>query len=165
MREGGTEKVALWIEVNGQGHHALVDPRQRLSDFLREHLGLREAPGACKHGDCGSCVVHLNHMLTRSCQVAVADVLHASITTIEGLAGVREFALLQQAFAQSGVATCPVCRPGTMLGLVTLLQRTAAPDVSAIRRAVCQFPCECGVQDAEVAVVEALVSRRLGGET
>jgi xanthine dehydrogenase YagT iron-sulfur-binding subunit len=80
------EKLAIKLNVNGEAHELLVDPRRTLMDVLRDDLDLTGAKKACDGGECGSCTVLLGGRGVMSCLLAVGRVGAKEVVTIEGLA-------------------------------------------------------------------------------
>ena len=81
------------MEIAINGSPVTVPEKLRdvtLLDFLRDFAGLTGSKYGCGIGLCGACTVHIDAVATRSCQISVADVAGAQVTTIEGLA--RTFA-------------------------------------------------------------------------
>ena len=71
------------FRVNGQPVSSEVEPRVLLVDMLRDELGLTGTKVGCDTGQCGSCVVHLNGVSTKSCEVLAVQAGGADVTTIE----------------------------------------------------------------------------------
>src|SRR5947209_7098711 len=111
-----TAKRAIRLNVNGQEHDVLVDPRRTLCDVLRDDLDLTGAKKACDGGECGSCTVLLGGKGVMSCLLAVGRVGTKEIVTIEGLSklarpcdhrdGEEPLHALQRAFSDGGAAQC-----------------------------------------------------------
>jgi len=47
----------LTLSVNGETISTTVEPRLKLSDFLRRECGQRGVRVGCEHGVCGACTV------------------------------------------------------------------------------------------------------------
>ncbi len=88
---------------------------------LRERLGLPGAKGACEQGECGSCSVLVDGVLTCSCLVMAASAVDRDITTVEGLAGGGGLTDVQQAFIDEGAVQCGFCTPGLIVAVHDLL--------------------------------------------
>ena len=58
--DGGAERVAVNIVVNGEARTIVVEPRMTLLDALREELGLTGTKKGCDRGECGACTVHVD---------------------------------------------------------------------------------------------------------
>ena len=51
------EMTKIKLQINGQTHRVLVEPRWTLLFVLREKLGLTGAKIGCERGECGACTV------------------------------------------------------------------------------------------------------------
>src|ERR1700737_4660326 len=76
---------SIVFSVNGKTRSALVSPIERLSNVLREHLGLTGTKVGCDAGDCGACTVLVDGEPVCACLVAVGQIEGREITTVEGL--------------------------------------------------------------------------------
>ncbi len=72
--------------VNGQAVTVDAPPNTLLVQAIREHLQLTGTHVGCDTAQCGACTVHVNGRAVKSCNVLVAQVQGAEITTIEGIA-------------------------------------------------------------------------------
>jgi aerobic-type carbon monoxide dehydrogenase small subunit (CoxS/CutS family) len=98
------------LQVNGSERELVGDPTRRLSDALREELGLTGTKIGCHAGDCGACTVLLDAEQVCSCIVAVGQCEGRVVTTVEGLAGAGgALSNLQRAFVAHGAAQCGIC--------------------------------------------------------
>src|SRR4029077_302619 len=98
------------VDVNGAARELAGDPARRLSDALRDELGLIGTKIGCHAGDCGACTVLLDGEQVCSCIVAVAQCAGRSVTTVEGLAAADgSLSALQRAFVAHGAAQCGIC--------------------------------------------------------
>jgi xanthine dehydrogenase YagT iron-sulfur-binding subunit len=113
------EKVEL--QINGQPHSLVLDPRTTLLDALREHLALTGSKKGCDHGQCGACTVLIEGRRINSClTLAVMHDGH-SITTIEGLAADGKLHPLQAAFVEHDGFQCGYCTSGQICSAVGML--------------------------------------------
>ena len=78
--------AALAFEVNGRRVELSVAPGARLSDVLRDTLGLTGTKVGCHAGDCGACTVLLDDEQVCACLVAVGQWAGRRVRTVEGLA-------------------------------------------------------------------------------
>src|SRR5439155_13513447 len=102
--------IEVALEVNGRATTVRVAPMRRLSDVLRDDLGLTGTKVGCEAGDCGACTVRLGGRQVESCLVPVAQVVGEEIVTVEGLAADNGVAGdLQAAFLEHGAAQCGIC--------------------------------------------------------
>jgi xanthine dehydrogenase YagT iron-sulfur-binding subunit len=109
------------LQINGQAHSLMLDPRTTLLDALREHLALTGSKKGCDHGQCGACTVLIDGRRINSC-LALA-VMHdgQSITTIEGLAAGNNLHPLQAAFVEHDGFQCGYCTSGQICSAVGML--------------------------------------------
>src|ERR671915_20781 len=75
---------AITLNINGQDHTLIVEPRVTLLDALRERLLLTGTKKGCDHGQCGACTVHVNGERTLACLTLAVMQQGQEITTIEG---------------------------------------------------------------------------------
>ena len=136
------QRIAL--RVNGAGVEVHVDPAARLSDVLRETLGLTGTKVGCEAGDCGACTVRLDGRQVCACLVAAGQVAGRDVTTVEGLAaGDGRLCALQAAFHAHGAAQCGICTPGLLMAADDLLARDRAPTEQAVMDALGGVLCRC----------------------
>jgi len=118
-----------------------------LLSFLRDVAGLTGSKFGCGIGLCGACTVHIDDVATRSCQISVADVAEARITTIEGLAQTVAGGALhpvQQAWIAEDVPQCGYCQAGQIMTASALLRRIPDPTDAEIREEMSGNLCRCG---------------------
>jgi xanthine dehydrogenase YagT iron-sulfur-binding subunit len=113
------EKVAL--QINGQPHSLMLDPRTTLLDALREHLALTGSKKGCDHGQCGACTVLIDGRRINSCLTLAVMHDGQSITTIEGLAAGDTLHPLQAAFVEHDGFQCGYCTSGQICSAVGML--------------------------------------------
>ena len=104
------------LQVNGRARELVGEPARRLSDALRDELGLVGTKIGCHAGDCGACTVLLDAEQVCSCIVAVGQCEGRSVTTVEGLADPDgSLSNLQRSFVAHGAAQCGICTPGMLM--------------------------------------------------
>jgi isoquinoline 1-oxidoreductase alpha subunit len=131
------------FEVNGQMRDVDVEADTPLLWVLREQLGLTGTKYGCGIAQCGSCSVHINGELRRSCSVAVGGLgPNDRVVTIEGLSPDRSHPV-QKAWAQVDVPQCGYCQSGQIMAAVALLSRTPRPSDAVIDEAMTNI-CRCG---------------------
>jgi aldehyde oxidoreductase len=158
------EVQALTLHVNGRERQVSVPPGMRLSQVLRDHLGLTGTKVGCDAGDCGACTVAVNGAQVCACLVPVAQVASptTTITTIENLGKTPQGQKLQQAFHRHGAAQCGICTPGMLMAAMDLLQSQQQPSRQNVMDALGGVLCRCTgyekIADAvmDVAGVSAL---------
>ena len=64
----------------------LGDPMRRLTEVLRDDLGLTGTKVGCDAGDCGACTVRLDDAAVCACLVPLGQVDGRDVRTVEGLA-------------------------------------------------------------------------------
>ena len=65
--------ISVELEVNGRLVRVVVDPMRRLSDVLRDDLGLTGTKVGCEAGDCGACTIRLDGRQADACLVPAAQ--------------------------------------------------------------------------------------------
>ena len=149
---------AIAFTVNRRPVAVAVPPVTRLTDVLRDELGLTGTKIGCNAGDCGACTVLLDGRQVCACMVAVGQAEGRSVTTVEGLAeslaeGTRLNAL-QAAFRRHGAAQCGICTPGMLMAATDLLARTPAPDRAQVMDGLGGVLCRC---TGYIKIVEAVL--------
>ena len=129
--------------VNGAKTEVVVDPVRRLSDVLREDLGLTGTKVGCEAGDCGACTVLLDGRQVCACMVPVAQAEGCEVRTVEGLAAEGRLHALQEAFHIHGAAQCGICTPGMLMAAADLFQRNPTPNEQEMQDALGGVLCRC----------------------
>jgi CO/xanthine dehydrogenase Mo-binding subunit/aerobic-type carbon monoxide dehydrogenase small subunit (CoxS/CutS family) len=151
------------LTVNGQPRSVVAEPMRRLSDVLRDDLGLTGTKVGCEAGDCGACTVRIGARQAVSCLVPVAQAAGEAIVTVEGLAAEDGAARdLQAAFLDHGAAQCGICTPGMLMAADELLDRNPEADDDAIRDGIGGVLCRCTGYLKIVEAVAATRDARLG---
>jgi isoquinoline 1-oxidoreductase alpha subunit len=133
------------LTINGRRHAVDVEPDTPLLWVIRENLGLTGTKFGCGIGQCGACMVHLDGVAARSCQVPVSAVGGKKITTIEGLSPEAAAAAhpLQQAWIEEDVPQCGYCQSGQLMAAAALLAKNPHPSDADIDAAMTNI-CRCG---------------------
>ncbi|MEO9066969.1 MAG: 2Fe-2S iron-sulfur cluster-binding protein, partial [Caldimonas sp.] len=129
--------------VNAQPRELPGDPSRRLSDALRDELGLTGTKIGCHAGDCGACTVLLDGAQVCSCIVAVGQCEGREVTTVEGLADDGRLSTLQRAFVAHGAAQCGICTPGMLMSAESLLRVNPRPSEAEVSDALAGVLCRC----------------------
>ena len=131
------------LNVNGKVRDVDVEDDTPLLWVIREQVGLTGTKYGCGVAQCGSCSVHVNGQVRRSCSIPVGS-LKASdrIVTIEGLAPNATHAV-QRAWAELDVPQCGYCQSGQIMAAAALLAANANPSDADIDAAMTNI-CRCG---------------------
>ncbi len=149
---------SITLSVNGARQVVAATPGRRLSDLLREDLGLFGTKVGCDAGDCGACTVLLDGAPVCSCLTPVAQAEGAEIETVETLSQPHPDAL-QHAFLRHGAAQCGICTPGMLMSATALLRDTPRPSRAQVERALGGVLCRCtGYAKIVDAVLDAATS-------
>lgn len=137
-------------------------PGTRLSDVLRNEMGLSGTKIGCNAGDCGACSVLLNGETVCSCLTSVAQVNGSNVTSIEGLHADGSIASLQDSFLAHGASQCGICTPGMLVAASALLRKNLTPSRSDVENALGGVLCRCTgyskIVDSVMAVDTPLIS-------
>ena len=120
--------------LNGQPVCSTAAPTRRLSDVLREDLGLMGTKVGCDAGDCGACTILLDGRATCACLIPTARVTGCHVQTVE--AETPELTRLRAAFLRHGAAQCGICTPGMLMAGADLLARNPTPSESEAETAL-----------------------------
>jgi aldehyde oxidoreductase len=131
------------FRVNGGDVTVAAEPIRRLSEVLRDDLGLTGTKVGCDAGDCGACTVRLDGEAVCSCLVALGQVEGCEVATVEGLARDGELAPVQAAFIRTGGAQCGICTPGMLMAADALLQARPQPSEGEVLDALGGVLCRC----------------------
>ena len=145
----------ITLRVNGRPTSLDVAPGRRLSEALREGLGLTGTKVGCDAGDCGACTVLLDGRPVCACLTPAIQAEGADLLTVEGL-GAR-MAGLQAAFLRHGAAQCGICTPGMLMAAAALMDRPEPPDRAEVEDALGGVLCRCtGYAKIIAAVLDAI---------
>ena len=125
--EDAMPKVSM--TVNGRPVSGEVEGRTLLVEFLREGLRLTGTHVGCDTGQCGACVVHVDGVSVKSCNVFALDLEGAEVRTIEGMANPDgSLGVIQAAFQTHHGLQCGFCTPGMVMTAAALLKENAEPE-------------------------------------
>jgi carbon-monoxide dehydrogenase small subunit len=153
------EKQAVNLNINGETHELLVDPRHTLLTVLREQVGLTGAKNACNQGVCGACTVLADGVPVRACLALAVAMSERELTTIEGLATDGRLHPVQQAFIDHGALQCGFCTPGMILAAKALLEANPHPTVEEVRHELGGNLCRC---TGYVKIIDAVMAAGAG---
>jgi len=148
--------------LNGAPQRVAARPSERLSDVLRETLGLTGTKVGCNAGDCGACTVLIDGRQVCACLTAVAQVEGRAVQTVEGLAHGARLDRLQQVFLAHGAAQCGICTPGMLMAARDLLGCNPNPSESEVCDALGGVLCRC---TGYRKIVEAVLAVARGAVT
>ena len=132
----------ITLNVNGETHQVDVEPDIPLLWVLRDNIGLTGTKYGCGIAYCGACSVHVDGVVTRSCQFPVSAVGDAEVTTIEGLSPDSRHPV-QQAWREEDVPQCGYCQSGQIMAVAALLAETSSPSDEDIDQQLTNI-CRCG---------------------
>jgi len=148
-------RLDLRFRVNGREVALSAPPLARLSDLLRERLGLTGTKVGCEAGDCGACTVLLDGRQVCACLVPAVQLDGRQVITVEGLADDPLGRRLQEAFVACGAIQCGICTPGMAMAAFDLLRRTPRPTREQVGEALGGVLCRC---TGYVRIVEAVLA-------
>lgn len=144
----------IQVVVNGTAQARTVGAHRLLRDFLREELALTGTKGACEDGMCGSCSVHLDGRVVKSCLLLAVEADGHEVTTIEGLAAGGALHPVQRALLDNFGFQCGFCTPGFAMTMADLVEHGPPLDPDEAREALVGNICRC---TGYVRIVKALV--------
>ena len=151
-------KEIISLEVNSDRYEVAVDPKESLSEVLREKIGLTGTKLGCDSGQCGACTVLIDGKAVKSCLTKVNEVKDRQITTIEGKAKDGVLDPLQRAFIEHGAVQCGFCTPGMILTAKSFLKSNSNPGVDDIKKALSNNICRCTGYVKIIEAIEAAAS-------
>ncbi|MEZ7812256.1 MAG: (2Fe-2S)-binding protein [Paracoccaceae bacterium] len=157
-----SQKIDIFLTVNGERVEARVDASRHLVDFLRLDLGLTGSHTGCEHGVCGACTLQVNGDIVRGCLTLAAQLDGADVWTIEGLTDTGALADLQAEFVTRNALQCGFCTPGMILSAADLLAGHANPTREEIREHISGNYCRCTGYEAIVDAIESVATARAG---
>jgi carbon-monoxide dehydrogenase small subunit len=153
------KKIHIHTHINNQEVEFLCEPRQTLSEVLREELELIGTKEGCINGNCGACSVLLDGVLVNSCLVLAVEIQGKSVTTIEGIASQEGLHPIQEEFLRQGAVQCGFCTPGMIMAAKALLDHNPQPSESDIRYWLAGNLCRCTGYDKILRAVQASADR------
>ena len=154
------------MTVNGRPVSGEVEGRTLLVEFLREGLRLTGTHVGCDTAQCGACVVHLDGVSVKACNVLALDVDGAEVRTIEGMANPDgSLGVVQAAFQTHHGLQCGFCTPGMVMTAAALLDENASPSEAEIREYLDGNICRCtGYHNIVKAIQAAAADLRGEGQ-
>lgn len=154
---------SISLTVNGKPVSAEVEPRQLLSIFLREQLGLTGTHIGCDTSQCGVCVIHVDGKAVKSCSMLAVQADGTDLTTIEGVAQDGEMHPMQKAFRDHHGLQCGFCTPGMVMSALALVRDNPAASDADIRHGLEGNLCRCTGYQNIVRAVQA-GAKAMGGQ-
>ncbi len=136
------------LTVNGKPVEVKADENTPLLYVLRNDLGLVGTRFGCGSGQCGACFVMVDGKPMASCDLPVSFLENKAVTTVEGLDGKVQEALLAEQAAQ-----CGYCMSGIIVSAVSLLSSNPHPSEQQVRSALDKNLCRCGSHNRVVRAV------------
>jgi isoquinoline 1-oxidoreductase alpha subunit len=130
------------LNVNGQTYEIESDPSTPVLWLIRDVIGLKGTKYGCGISVCGACTVLVNGAPQRSCQLTLADIPGAAVTTIEGLSSDSSNPL-QLAWIALQVPQCGFCQPGQIMRATELIANGQIPTDAEIDVTMNNI-CVCG---------------------
>ena len=150
------------LNVNGKVKDVKVEGDTPLLWVLREQVGLTGTKYGCGVAQCGSCSVHINGELRRSCSVPLDSVKATDkIVTIEGLSA-KSSHPVQQAWLELDVPQCGYCQSGQIMAAAALLKKNPNPSDKDIDEAMTNI-CRCGTYQRVRAGVHLAAKKLASG--
>jgi aerobic-type carbon monoxide dehydrogenase small subunit (CoxS/CutS family) len=131
------------FHLNGARVAVEAAPSRRLSEALREDLGLTGTKIGCNAGDCGACTVLLEGEQVCACLVPLGQAEGREVVTVEGLSAGGHLSALQESFHRHGAAQCGICTPGMLIAAASLLRRNRKPSQTEVEDAIGGVLCRC----------------------
>ncbi|MFI6277169.1 (2Fe-2S)-binding protein [Streptomyces sp. NPDC050988] len=160
----------ITLDVNGERHDVVTEPRRTLVDVLRHDLRLTGTHVGCEHGICGACTVLVDDRPVRACLMFAAQAEGARIRTVESLSAGGdgdggdggELNDLQRAFSEHHALQCGFCTPGFLMLAEGFLAEHPEADKEEIREVVASNLCRCTGYQTIVEAIDACATARRG---
>ena len=136
------------LVVNGKAVEVNANENTPLLYVLRNDLGLVGSRFGCGSGQCGACFVMVDGKPMASCDLPISFLENKTVTTVEGLNGKVQKALLAEQAAQ-----CGYCMSGIIVSAEFLLKKNPNPSESEVRSALDKNLCRCGSHNRVVRAV------------
>ncbi len=143
------------LTVNGQAVTVDAPPNTLLVQAIRDNLRLTGTHVGCDTAQCGACTVHVNGRAIKSCNVLLAQMDGAEVTTIEGIAQADgTLHPMQAAFKECHGLQCGFCTPGMVMSAIDLCKNHPGASETEVRHLLDGNLCRCtGYQNIVKAVM------------
>ena len=135
------------LEINDQTFNVEAERDTPLMWVLRDQLDLVGTKYGCGIGQCGSCMVHIDGIATKSCLLQVSQLQGMKITTIEGLS-TEGLHPVQEAWKEIDVPQCGYCQTGQIMTASSFLKNNPDPTDSEIRNVMQTNICRCATYNS-----------------
>lgn len=143
------------MTVNGESYSVSVEPRELLSQTLRERIGCTSINIGCESTLCGACTVHSDGKSVKSCTRLTVQADGAEIRTVRSLSDEGVLGEIQTAFTEEHALQCGYCTPGIIMAVDEYLDDNEDPSREEIRTEALQGNlCRCTGYENIVDAVE-----------
>ncbi|RQG99418.1 (2Fe-2S)-binding protein [Natrarchaeobius oligotrophus] len=136
-----TQEITL--TVNGNEITEEVEPRHKLSDFLRYRADETDVRVGCEHGACGACTVEVDGKNVKSCMLFAVQADGSEVLTSKALNDDDELGPIQEAFHENHALQCGFCTSGFIMATKELLEENPDPDREEIVEGLSDNICRC----------------------
>lgn len=144
------EIITTTLEVNGTQFEIRAQENTPLLWILRDYLQLKATKYGCGKGLCGSCSIHRDGELVRSCSTTLGDSRNAKLKTIEGVNQ-----LVKDVWINQKVMQCGYCQPGQIMCALSLLKENPNPNDEDINSYMTNL-CRCGTYPKIKSAIKVL---------
>jgi carbon-monoxide dehydrogenase small subunit len=110
---------------------------------VRDDLGLTGTKGACDDGMCGSCSVHVDGEVVKSCLMLAVEADGGDVVTVEGMGSPERLHSVQAALADQFAVQCGYCTPGFVMTIAALLEDDPDRPEDELRHELAGNICRC----------------------
>jgi carbon-monoxide dehydrogenase small subunit len=147
--------------VNGKPVEVAVDPRESLTDMLRNRLGLTSVKKGCEVGECGACTVLVDGKAITSCISMAVWAEGKTILTVEGLQSQDgTLSPIQQAFVDEAAVQCGFCTPGFIMTGVEIVSSGKKYTRDELRLLISGNLCRCTGYENILNAMEKIINNQ-----
>ena len=151
MSRPAASAPSISFRVNGSKATVTGDPMRRLSEVLRDDLGLTGTKVGCDAGDCGACTVRLDGDPVCACLVPLGQMDGRDVRTVEGLADVASLSPLQALVMNRVQKSSPPKAQLVMCDVGSTMRHSSAALTGSWQ--LTQAPPQCAIQSRPAASV------------